>query len=285
MYKAVGVRDSVIMWQVAGLARYRRIWLEDGILKADGTCESLWPFKEPGLPTEFAKVNDAKTAKRFEERYAPLGYDFLVENPEERKRGDPLAWVLLHARFVRIALDLMYDVAGRYGGDALEQFRYCGIREIPIAEAQKLTSGQKKLGILDYPCGAYTCTTLVPVPRSTSEALWAAPSLISLLVNANTKNVRSELVVHHKARLGSVLFFRALIEAIWSMLGNLALAAGDDSVHWEKCVHCHTPFLATDDRQQFCPPPEGGFVGRRQSLCGLKHRQRIYRKKRKGGKK
>jgi hypothetical protein len=111
------------------------------------------------------------------------------------------------------------------------------------------------------------------VPRYEEDALRAAPRMIERLVNANTQNVREKLVVHYKGRLGSVLFYNALIEAIWSMVGDLAIRTqqGYESGYFKKCKYCDIPFLATDKRQKFCPRPES--LGPGQSKCSLKYHQ------------
>jgi len=263
------------MWQAVGKTRYRKIWLEDDILRADDAYEYLWPFTKPELPTEFAKVSDPHSAIRFERRYSPLGYDSLVENPEERKGGDPLEWVLKQAKFVKLAVELIYASAYQDGTSALRQFRYLNITNI-IRKAS-FDSAHRDFGELIFPGGAYNYNygTIVVMPTSEADALQSVPYFIERLVNENTKNLQQKLVVHYKGRLGSVLFYNALIEAIWSMVGDLALKTqqGQESGYFKRCEYkeCNTPFLATDKRQRFCPRPEEAGDG--ESLCGLKFRQ------------
>ena len=89
------------------------------------------------------------------------------------------------------------------------------------------------------------------------------------------------VTVFYGARQKNLLVYRSLVEAIWSMVGELALKVqtGNTKGYFKRCHECDTPFLATDKRQQFCPRPEGDLVERNQSLCGLKYRQRNQKPK------
>jgi len=268
------------MWQATGKTRFKKVWLQDGILKADGADGVLWPFSELDLPSEFARVTDPRSALRFERRYSSLGYDSLVINPDERRGGDPLEWVLEQAKFVRLALELMYALAYQDGNNALRQFRYLNLKMI-----DDIHPAVRGCATLTYPAGAYNNETMIAVPRSEGEALWSAPSLIEIFVNANTRDIHQELVAGHNNELGSVLFCNTLIEAIWSMAGNIAVKTAGEGDYFRRCEWCNTPFLATDKRQKFCPTPEGLSGKRKQSLCGLQYRQhKLQTKTGKGGK-
>ena len=275
------------MWQSVGRERYRTIWLEDDIIKAKDVYEDLYPFDKPDLPNAFAKVNDAKSALNFERKYAPLDYDLLLVNTksewefirkyaplkydftpanlEEKKGGDPVWWVIEQARFVRFALDLMYTLAIKHGRGTLRLFR-----EFVVYEDHDCP-GLQGTGVLTYPHGAIIGTTTAPAPKSESDALWYAPSVIALLVNANTKNIHRELMISFRGKIMSVQWYYALIEAIWSMVGDLAMKAQQEgeSGYFQRCELCNSVFFAKDKRQRFCPPNIG-----QQSLCGLKFRQR-----------
>ena len=255
------------MWQATGIHRYRNIRLENDHLKADGAYDVIFPFDKPDLPNTFAKVNDAKSALKFELKYAPLGYDSLLANPKKGKSGDPLKWVLEHARFVRFALDLTQALAMENGPGAIRL-----LRDIVKYEDVILPNIQRA-GDLTYPSGVTTITTIVPAPKSESDALWSIPTILSFFVNANTRNIKQELWINSKGRIMSIRRFHALIEAIWSMVGDLAMKAQqeEEKRYFRRCIWCNTPFLATDKREKFCPPILG-----KESLCGLKFRQRKY---------
>lgn len=60
--------------------------------------------------------------------------------------------------------------------------------------------------------------------------------------------------------------------AFWH-LGNYAI--GEDRVG--RCLECGKRFERTDRRQNYCPPLYHDGIGRRQSQCGLRHRQRNLR--------
>lgn len=280
------------MWLSAGKIRYRKIWLENNVIKAKDPYEPLYPFDKPNLPNEFAKVTDLKSALRFERKfaplnydsllvntkselefirkYAPLNYDFTSANPEERKGGDPVEWVIEQARFVRLAIELVHDLAIKDGRRALRRFRQFVVYKDYSGPALQ---GQ---GELTYPRGAIMDTTIVPAPKSESDALWYAPSIITLLVNANTRTLRQELILNSKGKIFSIQLYHTLIEAIWSMAGNLATRAQQDpeNGYFRRCAWCNTPFLATDKRRKYCPPIFG-----KESLCGNKFRQHKFQAK------
>lgn len=241
-------------------------------MKADGPYEPLWPFSHPDLPNEFAKVQDSESAIRFELKYAPLDYDSLVVDPKDRKGGDPIEWVLKQARYVRSALELMYALAWEDGGRALRFFNKFVVYEDHSHPALRGT------GELTFPSGAYEDTAIVPAPRSESDALWYAPSIITTLVNRNTTHMYQELISDSKGLIIQVQFCYALIETVWSMVGTLVMKAqrGEERPYFQICDWCHTPFFAKDKRQRFCPPAEGEG---RQSRCGLKQRQRKFKAK------
>jgi len=265
------------MWQAAGVFKFRTIRLQDGILKAEDPVDVLWPFNHPGLPSEFAKVEDARSAIKFETRYSPLGYVSLVQNPEERKGGDPLDWVLNQAWYVNIALELIYALDYQDGNAALKQFSNLKIKWI-----DKLHSD----AIFKYPSGAYYRQSITPISRDGKGALQCIPKIIEILVNNNASNIHSKIGVSANGELTSYLAFSALIEAIWSMLGDIAIKTqkGNEAGYIKKCAWCGTPFLAKDKRQLFCPAPEG-YGTRQQSLCGLKYRQHklLVKKNNQGG--
>ena len=267
------------MWKAdTGIQRFRDIRLENDILKpgepyTEKKKAVLWPFKKPTLPTEFAKVRDAKSAIRFERRFAPLGYDQLVTDfIKERKDGDPIDWVLEHARFVRFALNLMWYLAfGR------EQ------------ELRKLIDSEKT-GVLypqghdqiTYPHGAYKQTLLLSHAGYTDkEIVWLTRTIVAMLVSDNTEKMH-QVLEGGREELIWVRRFNGLIEAIWSMVGDLATKAEQQSEkeYFVRCEHCKEVFFSDDGRQRFCPPVEGQ-AGRRQSLCGLQYRQHKLQAKQK----
>lgn len=258
------------MWQATGEIRYRKIWLENDCLKADGAYDFIFPFRKPDLPYAFAKVNDAKSALIFERKYAPLGYDSLLANPKKGKGGDPVEWVLEHARFVRFALGLTQTLAMEYGRGTIRL-----LRDVVKYEDVNLPNLQRA-GDLTYPSGVTKISTIVPAPKSESDALWSIPSIIALLVNANTKNIHQKLDISHKGRIIPLQMYHALIEAIWSMVGDLAIKAQQEKEKesFKICGWCGSPFWATHKRRKFCPPIFG-----KESLCGLKYRQHKFQAK------
>lgn len=263
------------MWEAEhtglGLVRYKNIELEGGILKAKEPLGGpLWPFREPTLPTEFYNIRDAKTAIAFERQYAPLGYDSLVNDPSERKGGDPLDWILDHARFVRLALDLIEAIAGEERQQLIKLLNSVMMDTSPFpkdAQAQYQANS-----VLTFPSGAYKVSLASRRPLNGKDAEGIARGVIAELVTHNTENVRSKLV----ARLKDLIwgqYYHALIEIVWSMAGELAARSSQGNIDLRKCLWCGAVFQVTHKRQRFCPPLESPYYSRKQSSCGLKYRQ------------
>lgn len=279
-----------MFWEVElGVHRFKDIRLENGILipgklNLEQGKMTLWPLQHPNLPTEFAKVHDAQSAIDFELDYAPLGYDYLVDNPQERKGGDPLDWVLEHARWVKFALDLIYAFAkqdsSRLRG-LLESHTTEVDFETPLLDSIIVKEGNgsfpyAKLRVFSYPGGSGCAKGETLYPTKPGDILGGIPSLIATLVNANTRNMRQEL---WQTEFLWVRKFRSLIEVIWAMVGELAVKSTGEGDYFRRCEWCGTPFLAKDKRQRFCPDEFS-----KQSLCGLKYRQHKLEAKQKQSK-
>jgi hypothetical protein len=261
------------MWKSAGKTRYKKICVENDILRAYDAYESLWPFENPNLPSEFSKVQDSKSAVKFELRYAPLDYDFLLDDPKKRRGGDPIEWVLEQARFIRGALELVHAIANEDGNAALRFYRNY------VKNSNDTHPALRGTGKITYPSGAYCVPTIVNAPVTAKDALWCAPSIITILVNGNTTHLHRELMLDSKGKIVEVQLYRALTEAMWSMIGTLAIKAqlGEERPHFRMCKFCGTIFFANHGRQWFCPPIWG-----QQSSCGNAIRQRKYQVRHKG---
>jgi hypothetical protein len=264
-------------WEVEmGVQRFQDIRLENGILipgklNREQGMMNIWPLQHPNLPTEFAKVKDTQSAIYFELDYTPLGYDYLVFNPRERKGGDPLDWVLEQAMWVRFALDMIYAFAQQDSTrlrELLESHTKDAGLETSIVDMTKEAKNifpDAKRRVFRYPDGAGYANAETLYPNKSGDVLSVIPSLIATLVNANTKGMRQEL---WEKEFVWVRKFRTLIEVIWSMVGELAVRSTAEADYFRRCEWCGTPFLANDKRQRFCPDEFS-----KQSLCGLKYRQ------------
>ncbi|MFC1965956.1 hypothetical protein ACFLWI_03300 [Chloroflexota bacterium] len=257
------------MWVSSGPIRYRKIWIENGILKADDSYDTLLLLDHPDLPSEFAKVVDPYTANKFELNYAPLGYDDLVIYPLERKGGDPVEWVLEQARLVRDTLELIHALAKEDERTALKFFHKYVKHESNI-NTSKATGG------MNFLSGAYRQYMYGEVPSTEEDALWFARDMITMLVNKNTEHVRQELELYNESQIRKIQIYLVLIEAIWSMVGELVFRAqlDEERPYFKKCGLCDTPFYAKDRRQRYCPPIKG-----RQSHCGNIARQHKFQAK------
>ncbi len=268
-----------MFWEVEmGVQRYKDIRLENGILipgklNLEQGMMNIWPLQQPNLPTEFAKVKDTQSAIYFELDYTPLGYDYLVYNPRERKGGDPLDWVLEQALWVRFALDMIFAFSQQDSPRLRELLEShtkeagleTSIVEIVVEKEGKSSFPNAKHRVFRYPDGAGYANAETLYPNKPGDVLSVVPSLIATLVNANTKGMRQEL---WEKEFVWVRKYRTLIEVIWSMVGELAVRSTAEGDYFRRCEWCGTPFLANDKRQRFCPDEFS-----KQSLCGLKYRQ------------
>lgn len=186
--------------------------------------------------------------------------------------------MLEHAKWVRFALDLIYFFAHQDAPSLkklLKEYTTKVEYETPLLDSiivrpDKGRFPYANLHVFTYPCGSISKEGTILFPTIDSDVLGIVPSLIANLVNDNTRNMHQEL---WQSEFLWVMHFRSLIEVIWSMVGDIAVKSTGEGDYFRRCEWCNTPFLATDKRQRFCPPPEGWAGKRNQSLCGLQYRQ------------
>ncbi len=278
------------MWKVElGVARYRTLKLREGILVPEGRLEGiLWPFRNPTLPTDFYNVRDAKTAIEFCREYAPLGYDCLTA---DKVGGDPLEWVLTHAGNVRFVLDMVYAL-GQHDASSLYDLVRDNALEVHLTDTAGQPVGSPITGLfrtphlLKYAAGCDYRELILWLPAQEQDILDIVPGLVTDIVNDNTQNMGQELWSDVRTDGTQFLWvhkFRSLLEAIWSMVGDLAVKGVANPSRLRRCEWCGAIFEVTDKRQKFCPPVESPFVSRQQSPCGLSYRQKKLRDKASGG--
>jgi len=291
------------------IPRKDRVFIEDGVVRPGKTVGDYVigsgrydPFSHSNLPNALAKVQDEADVVNFVQSYGLLGYSpRLLFGPKPRElaqlydamKGDPVDWVLAHARTVRFALRLLHAL--QYPGDGLlldvlqEEWRpFEGPPDLDDPEVTRGFAALEKGGIVGrfgVALGAET-TMLVPVtvlpehagrPEATRAV---AQELLVLMVSSNTVGVTQSLTVRN-GTFGVQRRATSLIEVIWYHVGEMALiqqhaqtTGEDNGKAIRTCEECGSPFLVTDQRERFCPSPFGG-----PSLCASRNRQRRYRQR------
>ena len=236
------------------------------ILTKPNLSAVYYPFESDlrTLPTAFAKVVDERTAVAFTRKYGRLGFWAVVEDQEDCGQPfdwaphDPAAWVLTQADTVGFALAV---IAALQSGEREQLERALGKHRAPPAPplvpplsvapadddlstfACYLAAGDSRREASWY---TLVCDRIPAEP--TDDALRAhARRILAALVNGNTAGVRT--VIREAGGLRYGLTARALIEVIWKHVGDAALGG-----RVKTCAACFAPFIATDARQNYCPP-------------------------------
>lgn len=261
--------------------------IESEVIKIEpGEWKSYRPFEFSSLPNALAKADHKEAALAFVQKYGLLGYSGLEvdsahvdrENPYE---GDPLSWFLAQASTVRFALHLLAmlrdsDEAALAGWIKAQMISVPLKRFIPSAPSEKYKTAAHLFAI-----GTETVLNPLKEPQQWEGAHDVlAMQLVEYLVNANTVGVRRRLFVGpFEKKVRAQFSARALIEAIWYLVGEAALSPQEGRFSGVRfCEECGTPFIVTDKRQRYCPGDELSGA----SLCGSRARMRRRRKREEG---
>ncbi len=249
--------------------------VRDGVLVSEGKIARLSaPAVESSLPGELAKLSVLKLRSEkftdalvaFAARYGDLGYCHLAPF-EKRCGGDPVYWVKAHARTVADALEvinLLGDVESARRPEerrrARKNLRSClelrcfdPRRPRPFAAVAIADQVRHKL---------FFTAALLHDPVS------AAHQYLRSLINPNIREVAFQLYEAPQGKSQFFFHFRAMIEVVYWHLAN-ALEGGKV----RRCAECRRPFIATDRRQRFCPPPGAG-----RSRCASRFHIRTFRR-------
>lgn len=249
-----------------------------------GKRESYNPFEITNLPNRLAKVEDRKGALEFVQEYGLLGYaNLLPQNDANIAFGiyerDPISWFLAQAntiRFVMHLLRLTQEKEEKHILSFMEE-QTMKVPEITIHPYYEI-GPEQLIAVHLFAEGAETVITPFYSHYGKGEYHLLALQTVSHLINVNTAGVRRRFVIDaKKPRFTTQLSANALIEVIWYLVGNAALISQEgNGKSIKNCKECNLPFIATDRRQQFCPP--SAVPGKRQqSLCGAKWRMRKFR--------
>lgn len=244
--------------------------IENGFLVPKGRpwVHTWSPMTKPHLSELVERLKnpleDPTSVVRFARRYGLLGYAGLASAPAP---GDPLEWLWEHIRTVRfVKLALSLTVFWREH-DARELLAPYVVQETP--------DGAWTLVVVRYAAGAGVRRLSLTVPADFNrqhvqrDLARAAAEIISANISGISRRVWAG-----ERGLKSAFTFRALVEVVYWHLLN----AGERGA-LRVCVECLRPFIVTDARQRFCPPDEEG----RESRCAVRHRQRRFQRRRRGG--
>jgi hypothetical protein len=203
------------------------------------------PMAHPELPAEFAKIDgrgqDAVLA--FVRLYGLPGlWKYQLGAPRrhgpEPLCGDPLAWILAHARSVRLVGELaraLNDEAQL--AQQIEELRVTGPGiGFPLSFPLMRRDGR-------YPSSWAIAEQATP--RDT--ALW----LVTAQLNNALAGVQ-RIVVFTEGHLESRFVPDSLIDCIYWLLADAVVGST-----LRRCSACGRFFVTTHDRMKFCPPPMG----------------------------
>jgi hypothetical protein len=293
------LKDSYWRWNMADT---ETVTVEDGVIKAtpriwgiDGDIISYCPFDFPLLANALAKVSDEADALQFVRAYGLLGYSGLLHSDLEAQdvawKGDPLPWFLAQASSIRFALHLIASLPDASDEDLARRLRAQTI-DAPLKAFDPLAEDDDAVLGFQLVEGPRVVFKPLGEPERWSEKMPSqvgkhqvlAAELLAHLVNANTGGVRHKLRYHSLDNgIHRGLTARALIEAIWSMVGEAASLATESRFSGVRlCEECGAPFIVTNMRQKFCPNARLGDSS--ESNCGARARMRRKRRDKKTGK-
>jgi hypothetical protein len=198
-------------------------------------ASSYLPLTRPELPAEFAKVaaGDDASVLAFVRRYGLLSaYDLIPSTA-----GDPVAWIVAHARAVKLVSDLAWaldrppDLARMVEG-------------LTVREA----TGQESVIVL-CPQRRETRPRVLIVPPDDPRTM--ALGIIAHLMNPNLAGVSRQLRVE-QSQLVSGFVPQRLLDFLYWLLADAIVDA-----KLRPCRACGRFFIATHRRMQFCPRPMG----------------------------
>ena len=242
------------------------------------------PMARPELPAEFAKAATGKESDvlAFVGTYGLLGYELEVlgtrliqlvgapePEPDPKGDGDPLTWILAHAKTVQLVLELLglLDVDEHARGNAASSF----------LESLKVQDGDYET--INYLAARRGCFYPTQHMRPTTAAEGhrvLALNIVADVLNENSAGgVSRELLVEPQEDgqqgFTAMFTFRNLLDCVY---WHLADAASGGWVRRCGNPECGAFFVTKSARVKYCPPPMG-HLG--VSPCMNRCKQRKYR--------
>ena len=281
-------RSSPTLWCV-----WEDYWIQDGFIDVavegdspgerflnsqNMTKDLYFPINRPELPSEFAKIasGEERDILDFVKTYGLLGYDgvmrttlrsdsLVVDMPDTPEsllgKGDPVVWVLAHARNVRLALDL----AARLGDTPhLEVFLQGLIREGPEGKRIyfEMIRRNDRWPMIGWPISKHS---------SQDHAYF----IIEHILNWNTSGTVFKVMAAENAD-GETTLTRYLNP--YTLLDVVYLHLADSIVGGmvRICEYCKRPFVPPNRKYKFCPPKKDndGVSPCMNRAKNARHRQR-----------
>lgn len=254
----------------------RQLWkvaesyeVKDGKLFPQGKeCARHYaPLKTPELPTELQRVATGNLSPiEFAGQFGLLGYRNLTGY--QQHEGDPLDWVVAHARTVHFCLQFI----GMLQEDASEEEIRYELEQFPDGPYALL----EKIIEIDLRCD-------ISPPKNETEkklrghvkASHVARIEVCKFVSYNIERVGRRLLTDRFAtKIDSYISFHAMIEAVYWQLADRIEGGGV-----RRCLACKQFFVARDKRQQYCPP----WPGSTRSRCSARLNVQNFRSREKVG--
>ncbi len=257
--------------------------VEPNRLHSHTCCRSYLPMAYPEIPGALAKAATGQESDilTFVRHYGLLGYERAWRFPEEligartwlkgsydataARIGDPVAWVVAHARTVKLLLDLL----GSLNDDAA-----IGMAIDQLTVRRSHADGSHTEGI-EYQAAERGYLRPQTVQVADMPPRDAALHIISTELNTNLTGVSRTLIVEKQndGRQGFTSLFTpcSLLDCIYWHLADAAVGG------WVRgCANprCGAFFVAKSDRVKYCPPLMGN---RGVSPCMNRHKQQKHR--------
>ena len=279
----------------------------DGVLRPTsgiGADRNYLPMATPAILGDFVRlrIGDEAALIRFARSWGLLGYDRLLQRDASPMAswagGDPVAWIWAHLSGIQIALRLwgfwrskdtaaLAEFLPRRQASR-EQWRTLSrlgllLTDRKFQEAQTLVEryaakpsdeSAEDVNVLvlsaDGPRVAVARYNMSVGRLPPWSGAW---NLVRVVINPNMRGVHAEI-----SSVAEVLEDTSLVEQGWDSVISViyrhlfeAIASGQV----EECRECGTPFVRTDKRQRFCPPPRES----RESQCAMRFHKREQRRR------
>jgi len=282
----------------------------DGVLSwvrdADEEGGGYLPMATPSIVGDFARLRVGDTAMlcAFARRWGSLGYEDVAHRDlskvPEWTYGDPVAWVWAHVAGIQTALALWKFWRER-DVDALAQFlnrrrmsrlrwhrlqkldqlildqRYVEAqRQLEAHVAKPGRNGEGDSLVIVWAEESRIVPKFYPRDHEGAEPWSFAWRIIREIINPNLRGVHAALSPYFPKDPNESIVAQgwdALISVIYRHIFEI-ISSGEV----EECRECHTPFIRTDGRQRFCPPPPS----RRESQCAMRFHKREQRRRARG---
>ena len=211
------------------------------------------PAHYPDLPQTLARLQDEDDILDFANEFGLLGYDQLVQNPEQRLGGDPIPWILSHVKTVRLCLELTA---------LIQAVDVIGIERCLVVE-DGIMAG------ISYAVLDQVAENMQFVPVG-ADILGLARHVRREIINANIRCMYR--VLHPIDEKDAIAFgFNALIETIYEHLAYDI----SNGLRIRSCEACGRYLVERRRGQRHCPPP----IGWKDSKCAVRARARERRAK------